>query len=157
MLGFDSCAAARRCTAFRLIAGLAVGVLVGLVGMAGSAKASPLGIWFEHTGRGAVEIVSCGQGLCGKLIWLKDQGQQEACGLDILGDVKPISAGRWDNGWILDPDFGQKFDVELTPLENGDLQVLGYAGIKALSQTMIWKRAPADLGRCEHERGVASR
>ncbi|MEO1205753.1 MAG: DUF2147 domain-containing protein [Pseudomonadota bacterium] len=121
-----------------------------LVSLPSDAKpgAAPLGLWFEHTGRGAVEITSCGDGLCGKLVWLKDDQNTGACGMEIIGDVQFVTAGRWDNGWILDPDFGQKFDVELTPLENGDLRVLGYAGLKTLSQTMIWKRAPADLRRC---------
>ncbi|MEM1371946.1 MAG: DUF2147 domain-containing protein, partial [Pseudomonadota bacterium] len=73
---------------------------------------------------------------------------QKSCGLAILGDVKPVEDGRWDEGWIFDPDFGQKFDVELTPLENGDLQVMGYAGYKTLSETMIWKRAPDQIERC---------
>lgn len=115
------------------------------------ASANPLGIWIDHTGRGAVEIITCGSAgaLCGKLVWLKDAEHAQACGMDILGDVKPVQDGRWDNGWIFDPDFGQRFDVELTPLANGDLQVVGYAGIKALSQTMIWKRSSSALSRCD--------
>ncbi len=121
------------------------------LGLSNPVAASPLGVWMDHTGRGAVEISACGSGgeLCGKLVWLKDEGHAQACGLDILGNVKPVQGGRWDNGWIFDPDFGQRFDVELTPLDNGNLQVLGYAGIKALSQTMIWTRSPQPLKRCD--------
>lgn len=124
---------------------------VGLLVAATSASANPTGVWIDHTGRGAVEISPCGADgrLCGKLVWLKDAEHAQACGLDILGDVKPVQEGRWDNGWIFDPDFGQRFDVELTPLANGDLRVLGYAGIKALSQTMIWKRSSAPITRCD--------
>ncbi|MEO1281154.1 MAG: DUF2147 domain-containing protein [Pseudomonadota bacterium] len=127
-------------------------VCAGAVAMApraAEATSAPIGLWFEHTGRGAVEISNCGNGLCGKLVWLKNAQNTSACGLEIIGDVQPVTAGRWDNGWIFDPDFGQKFDVELTPMENGDLRVLGYAGLKTLSQTMIWKRAPSDLLRCD--------
>ncbi|MEL7048053.1 MAG: DUF2147 domain-containing protein, partial [Pseudomonadota bacterium] len=82
------------------------------------ANPAPLGLWFEHTGRGAVEIEECGKGLCGRLVWLKDTENTKACGLAIIGDVEPVTEGTWDNGWIFDPDFGQRFDVELTPLEN---------------------------------------
>ena len=64
------------------------------------------------------------------------EGRQESdqCGKQIIGDVKPVGGGKWDNGWIYDPDAGSKYDVELTPV--GDkLKVVGYAGTKWLSET----------------------
>ncbi len=106
------------------------------------------GIWIDHTGRGAVEIKNCDGKLCGHVVWV-DAGQpKEACGKAIIGDVKSVGDGKWDNGWIYDPELDSEFDVEITPLANGTLQVMGYAGLKTLSETMIWKRAPADLKRC---------
>jgi uncharacterized protein (DUF2147 family) len=116
----------------------------------GAARAdnSPLGLWIDHTGRGAVEVKECnGNKVCGHIVWLKDNKNLEACGEQVLGDVKPVGGGKWDNGWIYDPDAESKYDVELTPL--GDkMKVVGYAGSKWLSETMTWKRAPADLQRC---------
>ncbi|HIE72605.1 MAG TPA: DUF2147 domain-containing protein, partial [Planctomycetes bacterium] len=49
---------------------------------------------------------------------------------------------------IYDPDRGKKFDVEIKPIGEDKLRVTGYAGIKWLSETMTWKRAPADLEKC---------
>src|SRR6185437_12332647 len=54
----------------------------------------------------------------------------------------------WDNGWIYSPEKGRKYSVELTPLDNGTLRVTGYAGLKFLSKTMIWTRAPENLHLC---------
>ena len=115
---------------------------------AGSALASPSGVYYDHTGRGAVEITNCGGGLCGRVVWLKDAANNKACGVQIIGNAKQTGPGTWDRGWILDPDRGSRYNVEITPLAGGRLKVMGYAGSKFLSETMIWRRAPADLKRC---------
>jgi uncharacterized protein (DUF2147 family) len=124
---------------------------------AGTARAaeSPLGVWIDHTGRGAVEITDCNGKLCGYVAWVKDSKDANGCGEQIIGDVKPVGSGKWDNGWIYDPDSDSKYDVELTP--KGDtLRVVGYAGTKWLSETMTWKRAPADLQKCSKSDAAAA-
>lgn len=117
---------------------------------AGAAFAAepPTGIWIDHTGRGAVEIKDCGAKLCGHVYWLQNKGHGQVCGMQVIGNVKPAAGGTWDGGWIYDPDEESRYNVELTPLGPEKLKVLGYAGSKFLSETMIWKRAPADLKRC---------
>ena len=116
----------------------------------GSAKAqSPLGVWLDDTGRGAVEIVECGQGkLCGKLVWIKNSKNSKACGTAILGEVGKAGSS-WDNGWIYSPEKDAKYDVELTPSGTDKLIVLGYAGSKLFSKEMTWTRAPENLQRCD--------
>ncbi len=113
------------------------------------ASTSPTGIWIDHTGRGAVEIKQCGNNLCGNVVWLEDGANAEACGLQILGNVKPVARNRWDRGWIYDPDKDTKYDVEITVLRSGKLKILGYAGTKWFSETMFWTRAPANLQLCK--------
>ena len=110
---------------------------------------SPLGLWYDHTGRGAVEITDCNGKLCGRIVWVKDANHKEGCGLQIFGDVKPAAGGKWDGGWIIDPekDLKTRYDVEITP-QGEKLKVMGYAGVKFLSETMIWTRAPANLQKC---------
>ena len=112
------------------------------------AASDPTGIWLDHTGRGAVEITDCGGKLCGHIVWLKDAANISTCGRQVVGDVKPMKGGRWDGGWIYDPDRDSKYDVEITQQSDQKLKVMGYAGMKFLSETMIWTRAPADLQRC---------
>ena len=96
-------------------------------------------MWIDHTGRGAVEITDCGGDLCGKVVWVADQANAKGCGLQILGDVKPMGDGTFDEGWIYDPDKDAKYDVELVPQGN-KLKVVGYAGVKLFSQTFTWTR-----------------
>jgi uncharacterized protein (DUF2147 family) len=128
---------------------LQAAAIAAVVLSAGAARAeeTPLGMWIDHTGRGAVEITQCGDKLCGHVAWLKDAKNASTCGEQIIGDLKSVGGGKWDNGWIYDPDRDEKFDVELTPA-GGTMRVLGYAGTKWLSESMTWKRAPAELEKC---------
>jgi uncharacterized protein (DUF2147 family) len=122
---------------------------VATAGASPAFAVEPTGLWYDHTGRGAVEITKCGNQLCGRLVWLKDpEHAKQVCGIQILGEVKPIAAGVWDNGWIYDPEREAKFSVELTLVGDKALKVVGYMGTKWLSETMMWKRAPMDLKRC---------
>ena len=129
---------------------LQAAVCAGAALAAGSAfAAEPTGLWYDHTGRGAGEITKCGNQLCGRLVWLKDpKHAKQVCGIQIIGDVKPMANGAWDGGWIYDPEKDEKYSVELTPMGPQSLKVMGYMGTKWLSETYMWKRAPADLKRC---------
>jgi uncharacterized protein (DUF2147 family) len=120
------------------------------------AQGSPVGIWYDQTGRGAVEVSECNGNLCGRLVWLKEAEHKEGCGLQIFGDVKPVAGGKWDGGWIIDPekDLKTRYDVEITP-QGDKLKVMGYSGTKFLSQTMIWTRAPANLPKCNASANAA--
>src|SRR6516225_7925084 len=120
-----------------------------LLAAAGSALAAadPVGTWIDHTGRGAVE--NCNGALCGRIVWLKSTGDNEACGMQVIGNARPVSGGRWDGGWIYDPEADRRYDVELTPIGDNKLKVFGYAGMKMFGETMMWTRAPAGLLRCD--------
>jgi uncharacterized protein (DUF2147 family) len=102
------------------------------------------GIWYDHNGRGAVEIAPCGsgKGLCGYVIHIKDEKNASRCGTQILGNVTPSGGG-----WIYSPDRGRKYSVELTRLSDDKLRVVGNAG-SLFSKTFTWKRAPDDVARC---------
>jgi len=84
-------------------------------------------------------------------VWFKDPNNaKDGCNFQIIGDVKPVGSNKWDGGWIVDPekDPDKKYDVEITALSDQKLKVMGYAGMKFLSETMVWTRAPADLVKC---------
>jgi uncharacterized protein (DUF2147 family) len=115
------------------------------------AASAPTGLWIDHTGRGGVEITKCGDRLCGHVAWLKDAKNSEACGVQVIGDAKSMRNGTWDRGWIYDPEAESKYDVELKPIGSNKLRVMGYAGTKFLSETMIWKRAPVGLTKCSKD------
>jgi len=124
---------------------------VGLAALAvtGTAHAADLtGIWIDNTGRGAVEMTKCGANLCGHIVWVKEGTNKKACGIQIIGNAKPVGKNTWDGGWIYDPERDAKYSVELKPIGTDKMRVLGYAGSKFFSETMVWKRATTDLKRC---------
>ncbi len=133
-----------------------------------SAADQTTGLWYDHTGRGAVEIAPCGNALCGHIVWLKDLNDKSGrplrdgfngdakkrnrpiCGLQVIGGLKLQKDGSWDEGWIYDPEKGESFDVELRMLSADNLQVKGYKGMKFLNETFKWRRVAATLpsARC---------
>ncbi|MEO8421766.1 MAG: DUF2147 domain-containing protein, partial [Hyphomicrobium sp.] len=133
-------------------------VLAVAMAAAGAANAdnSATGVWIDHTGRGAVEITDCNGKLCGHVAWVEDAKNSDQCGKQIIGNVKSVGKNKWDNGWIFDPDRGSKYDVELTAIGADKLKVVGYAGTKWLSETYTWKRAPADLQKCNGSGSAAA-
>ncbi len=139
--------------------------------VAPSTPVGPIGIWFDDTGKGAVEIKPCGANLCGNIVWMaqplgadgllqndgynpdKAKRNQPVCGLQVLGDVMPQPDGTWDRGWVYDPKVGKSFDVAFALDAKDRLKVTGYKGVKFLSKTFLWTRANVPLPRCD---GVVS-
>ena len=114
------------------------------------AESSPVGVWIDQKGRGAVEIKECGRNmLCGHIVWVSNKREQHGCGQQLLGDVRNVGGGSWDHGWIVDPDDRRKYDVALERVSRTKLKVTGYMGSKMFSQDLMWKRAPANLERCD--------
>jgi uncharacterized protein (DUF2147 family) len=127
----------------------------------------PAGIWYDNTGDGAVEIMPCGERLCGHIVWLKNntdksgrpltdarnpaptERQRPICGLQVIGNLEPQASGAWDAGWIYDPKDGRSYDVEIQLRSADRLEVTGYIVTKLVSESFVWTRAPSDLNRCE--------
>jgi len=140
---------------------------------AGQPQPMEVGLWYDETGRGAVELLPCGPKLCGRIAWLREQVNAEGrplvdrynpnagrrttpiCGLQVIGDAQKMAAGSWDSGWIYDPKTGSSYSVALLLQGPDQLKVTGYKGMKLLSKSFIWKRAPADLPRCSTTEGGA--
>lgn len=117
------------------------------------AASDPTGVWFDHNGRGAVEIKQCagGKGLCGHVVYVKDPAHASRCGLQILGEVTTNGGG-----WIYSPERKQRFDVALKRLSDDQLRVVGNAGSRLFSKTFTWNRAPDGLERCDGASTAAS-
>ncbi len=156
------------------ISGLLISTTLGLSSSAPAAGGnSELGVWFNDSGRGAVEIRPCSTSgrdankLCGFIVWLKNptfkNGQplydgynsdpskrhRPICGLPVLGALQRVSEGGYDNGWVYDPEQGQAFDAAIQLRSADRLILTGYKGVKFFSKSFLWKRAPADLPRCD--------
>jgi uncharacterized protein (DUF2147 family) len=142
-----------------------------LLGMAATpalaADAGVNGIWLDQSGRGGIDIQSCGDKLCGNLVWLKEplnpQGKPKTdihnpdtalqsrplCDVPILSGFTQDSPNHWTGGTIYDAASGKtyKSNMELQP--DGTLHVRGYVGFTFLGRTETWTRPPSALQRCK--------
>lgn len=135
---------------------------------AAPAPVGPIGVWLDDTGRGAVEIKACGASLCGHIYWLQEpisattgrpvqdaynpdtaKRSRAVCGLQVIGNVKQQGDGTWDEGWVYDPKVGKSYDVAIAQNRKDQLTVTGYKGLRFLSKTFVWTRAPVGLPRCD--------
>ena len=129
-----------------------------------------IGVWVDHTKRGAIEIMPCGTKVCGYVYWVKDPNDAKGklaldtknpdaarrgkpmCGTQILVNLVrqgPAKVGHvWGAGSIYNPEEGASFDAEIKLTSPNELSVLGYIGLKFMGESFTWTRAPADLARC---------
>ena len=54
-----------------------------------------------------------------------------------------------DKTVFYDPKQGKSFDVEVRRRGEDRLKVTGYLGIKLLSESFVWSRAPENIQLCE--------
>jgi uncharacterized protein (DUF2147 family) len=144
----------------------ALGAVAGAALLAGVAAAqSPApaadvtGVWIDHTGQGAVEIATCGNRVCGRVVWLKNPSHKSRsgkriCGTQVLGDLQKRSTTAWESGWIYNPEDEERFSAALKLANADTLLVTGYLGIKLLGETFTWKRATSNLERCTTAAGA---
>lgn len=136
-------------TAFRSLKNITFATLAGAtlaVFMSSVPAEAFSGVYYDHTGRSAIKVSPCGGGLCGKIVWVKNKAHAKGCGIRIIGGGKRVG-NSYDTGWIYNPDNGRKYNVEVSRAGSG-LKVVGYAGSKLLSKTMVWRRAPSNLKEC---------
>lgn len=77
--------------------------------------------------------------------------------MQVIGDVQKLPEGTWDQGWIYDPKTGSSYNVTLTLQGPDQLKVTGYKGIKLLSKSFIWNRAPVDFRAVTRQRPALPR
>jgi uncharacterized protein (DUF2147 family) len=133
-----------------------------------AASAEPLGQWYAEGGAAVVEIALCGDGPCGRVVWLHSPLDEDGCelrdknnpdpalrnrpvvGLQILGglvasDHKHVS---WTGGTIYDPVSGNTYRCRLELDGHDRLRLRGYVGIPLVGRSTTWTRVGSDKTRC---------
>lgn len=150
----------------RAAALLAIGMATLLASRTAYA-ATPVGRWYAEGGAAQVEIGRCGEGLCGRVVWLRSPFDENGCdlhdtrnpesslrhrpivGLQILADLRPTDDARsWTGGTIYDPTSGSTYRCTLE-LEGDDrVRVRGYIGVPFLGRTTTWIRVGTENQMC---------
>lgn len=124
-----------------------------------------LGLWWNQEQDAKIEIVRCGDGICGTVRWLKEPdypaGSREGTpgtpkldhhnaderlrtvpviGLTIMRGFVYAGNGRWSGGTVYDPKNGKTYRGSIELLSPTRLSLRGYIGIPLIGRTAIWTR-----------------
>jgi len=126
-----------------------------------------VGFWVTPDGNWIEEITPCGSGFCGQLVGLNKSAKPTAlrldahspdpakhdrplCGLLLMGSFKPSKghAGRWEDGWVYDPQDGETYPGRMW-LDGPDrLKVRGYVLIPLFGRSETFRREKGPINRC---------
>jgi uncharacterized protein (DUF2147 family) len=144
--------------------------LVGAIILAASAApaATPFGLWYAEGGAAQVEIVPCGDRLCGRVAWLRSPLDEDGCalrdernpdpalrdrpiiGIEVLTGMAGDGDGRtWSGGTIYDPVSGRTYRCTLQLDGENRLHLRGYVGVPLLGRTTTWIRVGAENRMCK--------
>ena len=112
----------------------------------------PQGVWLMDS-RVAVQIFSCSNFLCGRILWMKvprdTHGQPELdelnpnpalrqrplCGVTMIGGLRSTGPNSWGGGWLYDPMNGVTYDVSAQVTSADQIVARVYIGIPLLGAT----------------------
>lgn len=124
------------------------------------------GYWLTENRKAIVEIAPCGDGACGRMVWVEeprddlgqpkrdqknaDLGKRERtiCGLELVGGLRRTDDGSWENGWLYNPRDGETYSARIRALSPSELEVRGYLGVTVLGKSQVWTRVGDDRGGC---------
>ena len=121
-----------------------------------AAASDAVGKWLTVDGKSHVEIVSCGEQLCGTIVWLKEptnadgsakldvENEKEALrarpivGLPLLNGFKAKGEQAWDGGKIYNPEDGKTYKSKMNLADESTLKVKGC--VLFFCKTQTWTR-----------------
>ena len=123
-------------------------MLLALFAMIATDPAPIEGRWKNPSGRVTVEIVACGEAVCGTVTSASDSARADArrggtetlVGTQLMTGFKAAGTGKW-RGRLFIPDLNHRSKAELRMLGNGQLKVTGCAVGRMICKSQLWTRA----------------
>lgn len=133
-------------------------VVVAALALSAPARADVSGVWATEDGDAHVEIVPCGEQMCGKIVWLEEPNDEEGkpkldknnpdealrgrpiVGMKLLNGFTRAGSGAWENGTIYSPRDGKTYKSNMVLDGPDTLKLRGYVGIPLLGKTEVWSR-----------------
>jgi uncharacterized protein (DUF2147 family) len=127
-----------------------------LAGPSASGGQDVAGLWRTPVnGGGLVRLGPCGADLCGEIVTsprLRSHPDQRDVrnarpelrsrplkGLRMMR-ASPAGPGRWNRGWVYNPEDGRTYSGEIHLLPDGRLKLTGCV-VRPLCKTQVWQRA----------------
>jgi uncharacterized protein (DUF2147 family) len=123
-----------------------------------------IGEWHTDGDRSSVEIVRCGEKLCGRVVWLKHPNylsgndgpvatpkldrknpdpalrNRPIIGLQVIEGLTAAGDNRWEHGTCYDPESGTSYRCKMHLDKPARLEIRGYIGISLLGRTYVLTR-----------------
>lgn len=132
----------------RFIAPLVLAWAATLGARTDDAAAGPEGEWWTPGFAARVRIQSCGDTLCGRIVWLWDDAARDAgdaqrplVGLTIVEAMRRVAANKFGRGRLYNPEDGRDYAGSLTLTAPNRLLVEGC--VVFICKTQIWRRYDA--------------
>jgi uncharacterized protein (DUF2147 family) len=139
---------------------LTVGVAFGQDKKADQKEADRLiGVWAPSNGRALVKVQNIAGKYYGRIVKLKEPNDPETgkpkldknnpdeslrdtplLGYRMLKDFVYAGDDEWTEGTIYDPLSGSLYSCTIKMKKDGNLDIRGYIGVKALGRTDVWTR-----------------
>jgi uncharacterized protein (DUF2147 family) len=142
-----------------------LGLLLFLPGVVYGGADDILGVWNNQERTAKIELYTCGEKFCGKIVELKDpnypEGSEEGVpgtpkldnnnpdpklrrtprlGLIIVRDFVYNGENKWVDGKVYDPKKGKTYSGKMTLVSPGRLELRGFIGISLFGRTATWTR-----------------
>lgn len=142
------------------LAVLTVGVTFGQDKKVNQKEADRLiGVWAPSNGRALVKVQNIAGKYYGRIVKLKEPNDPETgkpkldknnpdeslrdtplLGYRMLKDFVYAGGDEWTEGTIYDPLSGSLYSCTIKMKKDGNLDIRGYIGVKALGRTDVWTR-----------------
>ena len=134
-------------------------VLLLLAPLASQAAEPIEGYWLTENKRAIIKTRICGDKVCGTMVWIQNPVDaagkvklgadgKPLCGTELIGDLKPDGASKWNDGWVLDPRSGERYSANLRLVSPQKIKLRGYLVLPLLGSSQTWTRVPDDRGGC---------
>lgn len=126
-------------------------LLAGALGLAGAAPSAvpsaPTGVWSNPKNSVHVRMQSCGDSVCGTVVWANERAKRKALeggtermvGAQLFREFRQVGPASW-SGRVFVPDMGKTFSGKLTALDAETIQGRGCLIGGFLCKTQTWKR-----------------
>jgi uncharacterized protein (DUF2147 family) len=100
-----------------------------------------LGIWLRDNGNVQVKFETCGDAVCGNIVWLKPGSDSKArVGQRLFFDMRPSGANSW-TGKAASPDDGSIYSGKMS-VEGSTLITSGCIVGGLICKSANWRRVP---------------
>ncbi len=117
-----------------------------------------VGEWYTEENKARVEIYSCEDSYCGKIVSLKEPKNPDGTnkrdannpdenlrtrtivGTNILTGLQYEGEGEWEDGEIYDPESGKTYSCRLELEDENTLEVRGFIRFSLLGRSQTWTR-----------------